>query len=365
MLSIVTLPPRLSRPMAAVMILSVMLACISGFALVAQPANAVDNGSLGIRPSNESDFFHLSVLPGETINATAIVSNHTAVDVELETYAVDGLTTETGAFALKAEDDLRTQVGQWTHNLTRQITVTGQSQLAVPFAITVPLGAKPGDYQGGLIIQSPPVEGATTNSGGTPVRIDVVQRQGVRIYLTVEGEAHASVTPGVMSWVKGADSVTLKLPVKNTGNVTLQPTATASVDAWFAAGRTVTFASPENVPPGTTVIMTAKYPTSPLLQIANIQATVISAAPEKHASTTVFDVPWQLFAAFLLLIVVALFGGRRFARFVRTARIAIAEQNNRSAANSTNSETAGHKSGNPATTDEAELCRDTSVSPRQ
>ncbi len=66
----------------------------------AGPATAVDNGALGIRPATESDFFHISLFPGAAIDATAIVSNHTAIPATLLTYPVDAQTTPQGGFAL-------------------------------------------------------------------------------------------------------------------------------------------------------------------------------------------------------------------------------------------------------------------------
>lgn len=353
------------RSLTIATVLGFVLASLAGLALSAQSAAAVDNGSLGIRPSNESDFFHLSILPGETIKATAIVSNHTAADVVLDTYAVDGLTTSAGAFALKAQNDQRTQVGSWTHDPATQITVAKHSQLAVPFTISVPLGTQPGDYSGGLIIQSPPLKGSTANSGGMPVRVDVVQRQGVRIYLTVAGKAIVSIAPGNLRWVKSAHSITFTIPITNTGNVTLHPTVTAGIDPLFGERRTVTFGAPESVPPGTTVMMTASYPASPLMQIAGVQATIKSAATTQHVSTTVFDVSWQILAALILLILTVSFGSWRFFRFLRKARIAIAHQHASTLTSRTVSDLANRENGDSVIDAAQNLHRDVPVSPRQ
>lgn len=309
-------------------LLGVVTLGVAGNAL---PARAVDNGTLGIRPSNESDFFHLTVSPGETLSASAIVTNHGSAAVVLDTYAVDGETSAAGAFELKSQADPRAQVGSWVHNALSRITVKAQSQLSMPFSITVPVGTKPGDYAGGLMIQGLPIQGVTKNDNGTPMRIDVVQRQGVRIYLKVAGTAKTSLSASSATWTANAKTVTLRLAVKNTGNTTLHPVVTAVVNPLFANSRTVSFDAPESVPPGTTVTLTARYPAAPLMQIARIHATIKSEAATTSDSTTVFAIPWQTLSVGLGMLLAIAFVVWRLVRFLRTAFSAIAAVKNAAA----------------------------------
>jgi hypothetical protein len=111
--------------------------------------------ALGIRPSNESDFFHLSLYPGAALEATAIVTNHTQSPVTLLNYPVDATSTPQGAFALANQDEPRPGVGGWVQLNGASITVAANSELKVPFRISVPAGTPLGDYAGGLIIQAP------------------------------------------------------------------------------------------------------------------------------------------------------------------------------------------------------------------
>ena len=304
------------------------MAVALGLALLATagPAAAVDNGSLGIRPANESDFFHLSLYPGAATDATAIVSNHTQAPVTLLTYPVDGQSSPQGAFALAAQSDPRTGMGAWAQLGTDHITVPANSDLKVPFRISVPLGTPPGDYAGGLIIQSAPVQGKTaTVSGGAAVRLDVIQRQGVRIYLSVAGTAVKALQHSNLSWQHTGDTVTFTLPLHNTGNTILHPTAAVDLSSQIGANTQLTFDTPESMLPGATLNLHAHLSHAALIQVGSAQATITSEAGTDHARTSIFYAPWVLIGSALLILVLALYGAWRTIRFVRRARRAIAQ----------------------------------------
>ncbi|TFB56396.1 DUF916 domain-containing protein [Cryobacterium tagatosivorans] len=308
------------RSVVAVAVLALALLATAG------PAAAIDNGTLGIRPSNESDFFHLSLYPGAATDATAIVSNHTDTPVTLLTYPVDGQSSPQGTFALAAQTDPRTGIGAWVRLDTAQITVPANSDLKVPFRLSVPANTPPGDYAGGLIIQSPPVEGETSIVGGdTAVRLDVIQRQGVRIYLNVAGTALKSLELGDLSWKQTGDTVTFTLPVRNTGNSILHPTATLDLSGWIGANTNLNFDTPESILPGENLDLKARLLKAPPIQAGTADATITSEAGTDHAQASIVYAPWLLLGVGLFLLAVVVYGLWRAARFVRRARRAIAQ----------------------------------------
>lgn len=315
--------PRPCLPLRTAMttvVLSVALLASSG------PAVAVDNGALGIRPANEADFFHFSLFPGAVLEATAIVTNHSQSPMTLLDYPVDGTSTPQGAFALANQDDPRPGVGGWVHLDADHITVAGNAELKVNFRISVPAGTPPGDYAGGLIIQSPPVHGQTTKvNGDTAVRLDVIQRQGVRIYLNVAGTAVKSLQHGDMSWQQNGDALTFTLPLKNTGNTILHPSANLDISSWVGANTQLTFDTPESMLPGANLDLHAKLTQAPLIQAGNAEANITSEAGTGHVGTTINYAPWPLIITGLLLALAALYGSWRMVRFVRRARRAIAQ----------------------------------------
>ncbi|KGJ72817.1 hypothetical protein GY21_12970 [Cryobacterium roopkundense] len=294
--------------------------------LGAVPAAAVDDGTLGIRPELESDFFHINLAPGAAIDANAIVSNHSAEPVTLLNYAVDGQSTPQGAFALAAQADTRTGVGAWVSLGADSITIPANSQLTVPFRLSVPENATPGDYAGGVIIESAAVQGETTSSGGdAALRLDVIQRQGVRIYLTVAGTAVSTLTHGDLGWTRGGESVTFTLPITNTGNTILYPTATLDVSGWIGATATLDFATPESILPGATLDLEATLTPAPFLQAGNAEAALSSEAGDELVGTSFVYAPWWFILVMVLALAALVFGIWRALLFVRRARRAFAQ----------------------------------------
>jgi hypothetical protein len=291
----------------------------------AQPAAAVDNGTLGIRPSNEANFFHLSVLPGASVEAIAVVTNRLPTPVTLDTYLVDGLASSKGEFALNSQTNTPKTVGLWSKTASKSVTVDAKSERNVAFVITVPVGTPPGDYEGGLVIQSAPVAGATADSSKGAVRIDIVQRQGVRIYLNVPGDALMSLAAQPLKWTQADGTVTLSLVVRNNGNVTLHPTATVDIARLFGTTKKLLVPKPESVPPGATVTMTTTYRANTFAELSLARSMVISAAGDYAGSSPILIVPTGVIAGASAVLLLILFIIWRVARFVRRARKALAE----------------------------------------
>lgn len=301
---------------------------VAGVFTAAAPASAVDTGTLGIRPANESDFFHLSLYPGAATDAAAVVSNHTSAPVTLLNYPVDGQTTAQGTFAFASQTDPKKSVGAWVHLNTDHITIPANTDLNVPFRLTVPPGTPPGDYAGGLIIQAPPVQGKTTTvNGDTAVRLDVIQRQGVRIYLNVAGTAVKALTHDNLTWQHDGDNITFTLPVHNTGNTILHPKADLNLTGW-PANVHLSFDTPESLLPGASLDLHARLTGAPIAENGASYTTLASEAGTTQSTGNVFYAPWILITASILFLAAAAYGTWRGIRFIRRARAALAQLNN-------------------------------------
>lgn len=311
---------------ASLLLAALVLAAIATASWPVDRATAVTDGTIGIRPATESDFFHLSLYPGAATEAVAIVSNQSSEPVTLLIYPVDGEGTPQGTFAFGAQTDGATGVGAWVDLGIEQITVPARSEIPVPFLLSVPEGTPPGDYAGGLIIQAPPVEGETTEVGdGTALRLDVVQRQGLRIYLDVAGVAIQKLERGKLTWEKSGDSITFSVPVHNAGNTILSPTGELDVSGWIGVNETVEFVAPESVLPGGSFTMTAELPEAPFIHWGRAQARIGSEAGVSRVGIDFMLVPWELVVAALAVLIVGGFVVWRVSRFVRRARYAIAQ----------------------------------------
>lgn len=290
----------------------------------ASKAQAVDNGTLGIHPATESDFFHLSAAPGDVLNETAVINNYTSAQVSLLSYVVDGLTTPQGAFALANQDSTPTSVGLWSHYESQTILVPAESSVAVPFSIHIPADATPGDYAGGLIIQEPLENGAVTNAAdGTPLRLDVIHRQGVRIYLTVSGARTATLKAGDLAWSQSGEKVQITLPISNTGNTTLHPQGDVTLASILGVNETIQFANIESISPGSSVDLHATLNKAAFIQLGQVTAHVSSEAATLTVASSFVNIPWLILVGILTAAVASFLLLRLAIRFTSKARAAI------------------------------------------
>lgn len=324
-----THPTRPAPARSACTVLAVAIATLTVFFGFTSRAGAVDNGTLGIRPATESDFFHLTLYPGSATDAVAVVTNHTRASVTLLTYPADGASTQQGRFALADPSAPRRTIGAWVHLRTNRVTVPAHAQVKIGFRLTVPVGTPPGDYAGGLIIQPPEQVGKTvTVAGQTAVRLNVIQRQGVRIYLHVAGTAIRTLHTGQLNWHHNNGTFTFDLPLTNTGNTTLYPTAKLTINSSIGTTSQLKFPTPEMLLPGDSITLHTTLPDAPLIEIGHAAADVHSEAGNSRTSTSLIYIPTTLLAGAALLLVLLTLATWRITRYLRRARQALANQAN-------------------------------------
>src|SRR5690606_15982159 len=146
------------------------------------------------------------------------VTNFSDQDVELEVYPADALQTPAGEFTLEAADVPATGIGSWIRVDPRTYTVPARTRLDIPFLLTVPDDAAPGDHAGGIVA-------SLTTGAGT---VAVENRVGVRMLAQVAGELQPALTVQDLrtsfapSWVPFAPgTLTVDYTVRNDGNVRL------------------------------------------------------------------------------------------------------------------------------------------------
>lgn len=172
--------------------------------------------------------FDYAVEPGAVIDDAFEIRNDGAVPLELQVYAADAFTTREGSIDLLPAGEPSVDAGTWITVAVPQVTLQPGETTAVPFRISVPADARPGDHPAGLI------SSALTASDSATVQVD--RRLGSRVYLRVDGElAPAATVTGVSvdysgSWnplAVGALDVVYTL--ENTGDTRV--TAVSSVAA--------------------------------------------------------------------------------------------------------------------------------------
>lgn len=311
-----------SLPASPAGALAALLLTVLAVAAGGGAAQAVDDGAIGIRPAHESAFLHLRAAPGQTISNEAVVSNHTTSPVTLLDYPVDAHGSATGTFAMDAQNDARTGVGAWVRLQGERLVVPAGRDVPLPFTLHVPAATPPGDYAGALIIQAPPVIGKTAVHDGTAVRLNVVQRQGLRIYLHVDGTAVKSLTAGPLRWSDGPGPGTdFSLQVTNTGNTVLHPAADLAIASRIGTDTRLRFSAPQELLPGDRVTLHADLHHRAAVQVGTATATVRSEAGTRSVTATFVALPWAPIAGCgaLVLLVLVLGALRRRARRARRA----------------------------------------------
>ncbi|MFI6784630.1 WxL protein peptidoglycan domain-containing protein [Micromonospora sp. NPDC050276] len=337
------------------------------------PAPSVTSAvTWGVAPSgakgpNGRPAFTYKLDPGATVTDYVAVTNHSARPLTLNLYASDAFTTAQGGFDLLAGGQQPTDVGAWVRFTGGTVTIPSTSRLDIPFTLTVPNNATPGDHAGGIVAS---LAATTVDAQANQVAVD--HRVGARIYLRVTGELQPALTvedlrvrhSGSLNPLAGG-TLTATFTVRNSGNVRLTGQPTLAAAGPFGLGRRSTdgAALPEILPGGeltTTVRMTG---VPPLFRLT-VNAVVTPAAvgdqvldPQPVVGTaraSFWAVPWP---QLVLLVLFALVGWallaarRRRSRQIAQAVAAAREEGRAEASRETERTSDGREGAVPAAID--------------
>jgi hypothetical protein len=251
--------------------------------------------------------------PGAELTDYAGISNYSGRPVTVDVYASDAFTTARGGFDLLPAAQKPIDVGTWVvfEPRYRRLVIPAKSRVDVPFRLTVPHDATPGDHAGGIVAS---IAEPGTGAGGNRVRVD--RRIGARVYLRVTGELAPAFTverldAGYTGTFNpfGGGTVTATYRVRNTGNVRLTGTPQVRVAGPFGLGRRSAGAAalPEILPGGEytgTVQVRGVAPLARLEVDLHLTPTPVNATapvPAANGRTTVWAWPWPQAVLLLLL----------------------------------------------------------------
>ena len=196
----------------------------------------------GIVPSGpngpgERAAFEYTLDPGAVVTDVVAISNYTEQPLTLDVYASDVVRNTSGGFDLLPATDEPIDLGAWVDLGDPTVTIPARSRIDVPFRITVPANATPGDHAGGIVASM------TAPAGTGEGQVSVDRRVGARIYLRVTGtldpalsvdDVHAGFS-GLPLGQPG--TVTVDYTVHNDGNLRLIGRPTVRVAGPFGLGK--------------------------------------------------------------------------------------------------------------------------------
>ncbi|MFF8357881.1 WxL protein peptidoglycan domain-containing protein [Streptomyces chartreusis] len=229
-----------ARRIAAVLAACLLAVLPAADASAAAPADAGQGSpgrtTFGVQPSaakkpDARPNFSYGATPGALVKDHIAVFNYGRKPLTLRVYAQDAFTTDDGGFDLFAARHRPADVGSWIKLRRSEVKVPARSRVIVPFTLTVPAKATPGDHTGGIVAS---LSAAGGDKKGNKVALD--QRVGARVYLRVAGALTPRLAVEDLRTVYhgtanpfGTGTATVTYTVRNTGNVRLAAHQTVGV----------------------------------------------------------------------------------------------------------------------------------------
>ncbi len=286
---------------------------ITMMAVPAERASAADNGLWSIFPTTGPGhvtaraFFQPVLAPGVTLHDSVTITNKTTQRMHFNLYAADAFNAPNGGFALRNRTDPKRDIGAWIRLPAKAVVLAAGQSVDLPFSITPPANATPGDHAGGIVVEN--TQSVISRRG----QIDVRQIYAVatRVYGRVIGPLHPQlgITNLQLSTQLGGTGLvgagvhgTVEYSVVNVGNVRLQSTATVSV-APLIGGSTQLAPTrlPELLPGGSVTVRQSFHGVRPWGRLS-ARVVLTSTAPPTTAVTDRFVFPWLLLVPLAIAI---------------------------------------------------------------
>ncbi len=195
----------------------------------------------GLRPAranphdpDASGYFTIYLRPGEVHHDDVILLNEGQVPVDIDLYLAEATTAIGGSASFGAHGDENATTA-WIELSRDGATLQPGEELTVPFTVTVPEDARPGDHLVGMVTQlATPTEDddveVATSSNEASFAVQVVRRIGVAVLIVVEGERTPALEVLDVELVdQGDEGARFYVTVHNAGNVMLKGQGSVSI----------------------------------------------------------------------------------------------------------------------------------------
>ncbi|MEU5553747.1 DUF916 domain-containing protein [Micromonospora sp. NPDC047793] len=305
-----TSPPRALSRLLAVLAVVLVATPIAPAGAMAEPTTPTVTWA--VQPADRSGpdgrrWIEHTLDPGQVMTEHLAVRNFSDSSVVFSLKAADGYLTDKGRFNMLPSNETSVDGGTWI-DVQEQVTVGAKQTKVVPFTITVPENATPGDHPAGIAA-------TVTSTGGT---VAVESRVGFRVMMRASGTITASLAVDGLSatytpsWNPfSGGTVEVSYTATNNGNVTVTGSGDVAVRELFGlTGRETPTEVDEILPGGQKTFdarvdgvwglgrMRTTVDLTPAVQGGDATGAVIRPA---SATVTTWSVPW---AQLVLLLVV-------------------------------------------------------------
>ncbi|MFJ9040532.1 hypothetical protein ACIRF8_28620 [Streptomyces sp. NPDC102406] len=285
-------------PYGAVAAGALLSALLATTPVTAAPPNWTITPSAGGGPPSAAQdgrpYVYAEGAPGTVLEDKVAVTNPTAAPLRI---TLRGADARPGSPRRARSED----TGAWIVFAERSVRVPARTRAEIPFTLTVPAGATPGDHPGTIVAR-----GAGRSSR-------------VGVHLRVSGPTLAALTVEHVRVVAG-DRITYD--VVNRGNTTLTPRLTVRADGILGrvldkGPRTL----PVELPPGRRVHLTEAWHDAPALDAVDVAVTVTAGGGAGDSATaTARFVPWGPLGGALTVLAGAGCAAHRLVRRRRRGR---------------------------------------------
>jgi Bacterial protein of unknown function (DUF916) len=337
--------------------LSTILAlALGGLVLSAGPAHADDTVGISISPADTKGAtssrtrFVYKTDPGQVVSDQVKVSNVGTTTLEVTVFAADAYNDDNGDFALKPTSEKTLGAASWTlfgGKPQLKLTLTHGESKVVPFTVTIPKDATPGDHAAGVLA-----------SATTAGQVAVERRIADRMYVRVSGKLQPSLTISsyAATYHSGLNpisgSVSVAATLTNNGNVALEGVTTITATTWFGTSiGKLSRTDLAEILPGNTVTVTYEITGVPQVGFANVkmllQSGISGDAPDPgplpvfQRETFVPAIPWVVLGVIVLGVGVWLFLRWRSRRNAQLAAEWVEHQKAEAKKNATTESAAG------------------------
>ncbi|TCB90703.1 DUF916 domain-containing protein [Micromonospora zingiberis] len=225
-------PLRVLTRLLAVLAVVLATVPISAAGAMAEPTSPTVTWAVQPADRNGPDgrrWIERTLDPGEVVTEHLAVRNFSDSDVVFSLKAADGYLTDKGRFNMLPSNEKSVDGGTWI-SVQEKVTVKAGGTKVVPFTITVPEDATPGDHPAGIAA-------TVTSTGGT---VAVESRVGFRVMMRASGTVTASLAISDLtasyapSWNPfSAGTIRVGYTATNDGNVALTGSGSVTVAELF------------------------------------------------------------------------------------------------------------------------------------